>query len=102
MDLGLVKEDVEIPMPGIQSYVISASVASIFLSIILLLLVKDVFMFVNKWMWRALAIGLLYVALFLAVAAKELSRKIEIMKNSLVVIADSGDISALRDYAVKI
>lgn len=102
MDLGLVKEDVEIPMPGIQSYVISASVASIFLSIILLLLVKDVFMFVNKWMWRALAIGLLYVALFLAVAAKELLRKIEIMKNSLVVIADSGDISALRDYAVKI
>tara|TARA_X000001036_G_scaffold57667_1_gene47415 strand:- start:740 stop:1048 length:309 start_codon:yes stop_codon:yes gene_type:complete len=102
MDLGLVEEDVKVPLPGLQSYVISASLASIFLSIILLLLVKDVFVFVTKWMWRAFAVGFLYLALLLAVAVRELWRKVEVIRVNLNSIADSGDMTALRDYVNKI
>tara|TARA_B100000902_G_scaffold134648_1_gene133050 strand:+ start:2360 stop:2668 length:309 start_codon:yes stop_codon:yes gene_type:complete len=102
MDLGLVEEDVKVPLPGFQSYVISASMASVFLSVILLLLMNDVFVFVTKWMWRAFAVGFLYLALLLAVAVKELWRKVEVIKSSLSDIADSGDMAAMRDYVNKI
>tara|TARA_B100000427_G_C15155443_1_gene440662 strand:+ start:215 stop:523 length:309 start_codon:yes stop_codon:yes gene_type:complete len=98
MSNSLIEEDVEVPIPGMKSFIISSSVASMILSSILLLLGWDIFSLLSKWLWRAIIIGLMYLVLILAVAIRELYVKIELMKTQFGDLSLVGDLAGIQSF----
>tara|TARA_B100001094_G_C18162381_1_gene790091 strand:- start:51 stop:368 length:318 start_codon:yes stop_codon:yes gene_type:complete len=92
----IVKEDVKIPV-GDGYFIVDAGIASIILTVILVLLSWDLFRLVSKWLWRALFIAFLYLALLLGVALKRTVKQLKRMKEELKEMADSGDISGIQE-----
>tara|TARA_S200000501_G_scaffold259948_2_gene243965 strand:- start:381 stop:689 length:309 start_codon:yes stop_codon:yes gene_type:complete len=91
----IVSEDVKLPTPG-GYFIVDAGIASIILTVILVLLSWDVFRLVSKWLWRALFIGFLYIALLLGVALKRTVKQINEIKKELKKMADDGDITGIQ------
>ncbi|MBP02778.1 MAG: hypothetical protein CMM25_08225 [Rhodospirillaceae bacterium] len=92
----LITEDVKIPVAN-GYFIVDAGIASIILTIILVLLSWDIFRLVSKWLWRAMFIAFLYVALFLGVALKRTVKQMKALQEEIKDMADSGDITGIQN-----
>ena len=94
----VVKDDVEIPLPGLKSFVINSTISSVIMTAIIFLIGWDIFVLLSKWAWRAILLGLVYLILFLVVAVRELVLRMNITKKEMDDLSLKGDMSGIRKF----
>ncbi len=94
----VVKDDVEVPLPGFKSFVINSTISSAILTGIIFLIGWDIFVLLSKWAWRAILVGLIYLILFLVVAVRELVLRMNITKKEMGELSLRGDITGIREF----
>jgi len=94
----VVKDDVEIPLPGLKSFVINSTISSVILNAIIFLIGWDVFVLLSKWAWRAILLGLVYLVLFLVVAVRELVLRMNITKKKIEELSLQPNMNGIRNF----
>lgn len=94
----VVKDDVEIPLPGLRSFVINSTISSVILTAIIFLIGWDVFVLLSKWAWRAMLLGLIYLVLFLVVAVRELVLRMNITKKKIEELSLQPNMNGIRNF----
>jgi len=94
----VVKDDVEIPLPGLKSFVINSTISSVILTAIIFLIGWDVFVLLSKWAWRAILLGLVYLVLFLVVAVRELVLRMNITKKKIEELSLQPNMNGIRNF----
>tara|TARA_B100001142_G_C14040894_1_gene542026 strand:- start:336 stop:653 length:318 start_codon:yes stop_codon:yes gene_type:complete len=94
----VVKDDVEIPLPGLKSFVINSTISSVILTAIIFLIGWDVFVLLSKWAWRAILLGLVYLVLFLVVAVRELVLRMNITKKKIEELSLQPNMNGIKKF----